>query len=52
MKAKCLTEIFYDKAFERARQLDEYLVREGKPKGPLHGLPISIKVYLSPRAMI
>ncbi|CAG9973279.1 unnamed protein product [Clonostachys byssicola] len=39
----CLTEIFFEKAFERARQLDEYLAKEGVPKGPLHGLPISIK---------
>lgn len=28
---------------ERAKYLDEYLQREGKPVGPLHGLPISIK---------
>ncbi|EJU04610.1 general amidase [Dacryopinax primogenitus] len=39
----CLTEIFIDKALERARWLDDYLKTEGKPIGPLHGLPISLK---------
>ncbi|KAG5923635.1 hypothetical protein E4U53_003535 [Claviceps sorghi] len=39
----CLTEHFFDRALERARYLDEYLGQEGKPLGPLHGLPISIK---------
>ncbi len=39
----CLTEIFFDRAFERAKWLDEYLEREGKTIGPLHGVPISWK---------
>ncbi|KAG6016741.1 hypothetical protein E4U54_000501 [Claviceps lovelessii] len=39
----CLTEHFFDRALSRARYLDEYLSRKGKPLGPLHGLPISIK---------
>ncbi|KAJ5264685.1 hypothetical protein N7534_007954 [Penicillium rubens] len=39
----CLTETFFQKALDRARFLDEYLQREGKPIGPLHGLPISLK---------
>ncbi|KAL3435794.1 amidase signature domain-containing protein [Aspergillus tetrazonus] len=39
----CLTEHFFAQAIERARYLDEYLKREGKVVGPLHGLPISIK---------
>ncbi|RDW86551.1 general amidase GmdB [Aspergillus mulundensis] len=39
----CLTEHFFAQALERARYLDEYLQREGKVVGPLHGLPISIK---------
>ncbi|KAM5354435.1 hypothetical protein ACJ41O_001084 [Fusarium nematophilum] len=38
-----LTEIFFDKALERAKELDAYLAREGKPMGPFHGLPISLK---------
>ncbi|KEF54493.1 amidase [Exophiala aquamarina CBS 119918] len=39
----CLTEMFFGQAQERARFLDEYLEREGRPMGPLHGLPISLK---------
>ncbi|CAG8227295.1 unnamed protein product [Penicillium olsonii] len=39
----CLTETFFPQALERAQYLDDYLKREGKPKGPFHGLPISLK---------
>ncbi|GLA63123.1 hypothetical protein AtubIFM54640_004262 [Aspergillus tubingensis] len=39
----CLTEHFFQRAIERAKFLDEYLQREKKLFGPLHGLPISIK---------
>lgn len=39
----CLTEVFYDKALKRAKELDDYYATTGKLKGPLHGLPISIK---------
>lgn len=39
----CLTEVFFDTAVARARYLDEYLTSHGKPLGPLHGLPISLK---------
>ncbi|KAF8996912.1 amidase signature domain-containing protein [Cyathus striatus] len=39
----CLTEIFVERALERARYLDEQLRVTGKPVGPLHGLPISLK---------
>ncbi|KAF7715773.1 Uncharacterized protein PECH_006218 [Penicillium ucsense] len=39
----CLTETCFPEALDRARYLDEYLQKEGKPMGPLHGLPISIK---------
>lgn len=42
-QTSCLTETFFPQALDRARFLDEYLQREGKPIGPLHGLPISIK---------
>jgi len=41
--------MFFDKALERAKELDEYLEKEGKPIGPLHGLPISLKVHLAER---
>ena len=39
----CLTEIFFEDAIARAKQLDVYIARTGKPVGPLHGLPISLK---------
>ncbi|KAH9867621.1 hypothetical protein IAQ61_008215 [Plenodomus lingam] len=39
----CLTEIMFDEALATARECDEYLARHGRPKGNLHGLPISVK---------
>lgn len=39
----CLTETMFPMALERAKQLDNHLATTGKPVGPLHGLPISLK---------
>lgn len=39
----CLTEILFDDAIARAKELDAHFDRTGKPFGPLHGLPISLK---------
>ena len=39
----CLTEVLYAEALERAKYLDDYLEKNGKTIGPLHGLPISLK---------
>ncbi|KAL2841028.1 amidase signature domain-containing protein [Aspergillus pseudoustus] len=39
----CLTEHFFSRALERAQFLDDYLRREKRVMGPLHGLPVSIK---------
>lgn len=42
-QTNCLTECFFDRALDRAEFLDSYLRQNGKPKGPLHGLPVSLK---------
>lgn len=42
--ANCLTEFFPDEARETARAIDQVFEKTGKPVGPLHGLPIAIKV--------
>ncbi|KAG9001108.1 hypothetical protein FRB90_011681 [Tulasnella sp. 427] len=39
----CLTEIFIERALDRAQQLDDFLKTNGRTVGPLHGLPISLK---------
>ncbi|KAJ0116697.1 ral amidase [Diaporthe amygdali] len=39
----CLTEILFDSALADAHRLDAHLAAHGKPLGPLHGLPISLK---------
>lgn len=39
----CLTEIFFDEAVDQAKELDRILEETGKPIGPLHGVPFSIK---------
>ncbi|KAK5163491.1 uncharacterized protein LTR77_010673 [Saxophila tyrrhenica] len=39
----CLTEILFTDAITRAKELDAHYARTGKPIGPLHGLPISLK---------
>ena len=41
---QCLTHFFPEEALERARWLDERLRETGRPVGPLHGVPISVKV--------
>ena len=45
----CATEFLGEEAIERARYLDEQFRQRGGPIGPLHGLPISVKDYISMR---
>lgn len=39
----CLSETCFERALTTAKALDEHLAKTGKPIGPLHGLPISLK---------
>ena len=39
----CLSETLFPEALSSAKALDEHLQKTGKPVGPLHGLPISLK---------
>ncbi|TVY64789.1 putative amidase [Fusarium oxysporum f. sp. cubense] len=41
------SDVFFEEGFERARELDQYLIREGRVIGPLHGLPMSLKDVMS-----
>lgn len=42
-QTNCLTETCFARALETAEARDEHLARTGKPVGPLHGLPVSLK---------
>ena len=42
----CLTQWFMDEAVNQAKELDEYLEKNGQTMGPLHGVPISIKDHM------
>ena len=41
----CLTDWFYDEALEDAKKLDALLARDRQPLGPLHGIPVALKVW-------
>ncbi|KAK4059846.1 hypothetical protein Purlil1_14321 [Purpureocillium lilacinum] len=43
----CIYELLHGRALGRAQELDDYLANNGKPIGPLHGLPISVKEHIS-----
>lgn len=35
--------MLFDDALERAKELDNYFLAHGRPIGPLHGLPVTLK---------
>ncbi|KAJ5449604.1 uncharacterized protein N7458_006053 [Penicillium daleae] len=39
----CLTEVLFDEALQQAKKLDAEFTSTGKLKGPLHGIPITLK---------
>ena len=39
----CVTETMFEEALSAARALDEEFSRTGNLKGPLHGVPVSLK---------
>ncbi|KAB5594790.1 Fatty acid amide hydrolase 1 [Ceratobasidium theobromae] len=39
----CLTEVLFDSAFKRAKELDEEFTKTGELCGPLHGVPLTFK---------
>ncbi|KAI1799679.1 amidase [Daldinia bambusicola] len=42
-QTNCLTEIFFQEALARARELDKYQKEHGNIIGPLHGIPVTLK---------
>ncbi|KAF8690238.1 Amidase, partial [Rhizoctonia solani] len=46
----CLTEVMFDQALARARELDTHISATGKVVGPLHGVPVSIKNHIAVKA--
>jgi amidase len=43
----CITELLPERSLQRAADLDKYYAQHGKPIGPLHGLPISVKEHIA-----
>lgn len=43
----CTTELLPKRALKRAAELDEFHAKHGRPSGPLHGLPISVKEHIA-----
>jgi Asp-tRNA(Asn)/Glu-tRNA(Gln) amidotransferase A subunit family amidase len=47
----CITEVLPERALKRAAELDKYYATHGKPVGPLHGLPISVKEHIGMKGL-
>lgn len=46
-----MTEILFEDAIEQAKQLDADFAETGKLKGPLHGIPITLKDQFNVRGV-
>jgi amidase len=46
VKTNCLAHVMFEQALKDAADLDEHMRIFHKPKGPLHGLPISVKEHI------
>ncbi|KAH4611450.1 hypothetical protein HBI38_118940 [Parastagonospora nodorum] len=42
-RTNCLTEILFEDAVTQARELDAFFAANGRPVGPLHGVPMTLK---------
>ncbi|KAI9656081.1 MAG: hypothetical protein M1821_005142 [Bathelium mastoideum] len=47
----CITELLPSRALARATELDAYFTKHGKPFGPLHGMPISVKEHIGMKGL-
>ena len=45
-QTNCLAWVMFDQALKDAEELDAYMKLHKKLKGPLHGLPISVKEHI------
>lgn len=43
----CAMQLFIEEGLERAKELDAYYQKHGKPVGSLHGIPLSLKEHYS-----
>lgn len=43
LQNKPLLEINFEVAIEKAKKLDDFFEEHGRPRGPLHGLPVTLK---------
>ncbi|KAJ4185561.1 hypothetical protein NW767_012873 [Fusarium falciforme] len=44
--ANFITEVNFEQAIRRAKELDKHLLETGRVVGPLHGLPITVKDHM------
>ncbi|KAF6787897.1 amidase [Colletotrichum sojae] len=42
-ETNCFTEVVFEDALQRAKELDAHFLKNGKVVGPLHGVPVTLK---------